>query len=121
MDFPLKPGAAPPPLPVLETVLPGPDRKKSETGYRYQLIYHNPEEAPGCRSIWQVTGGRLIYQVVLERTSKNTLQLHCSCADAIFRAEEEGRFCKHIRGLLRFGVSSDETLSQLEPRVRRRA
>jgi hypothetical protein len=52
--------------------------------------------------IWEVHGGRLGYQVALERDEAGALRLHCTCADAIFRAESEGRFCKHIRGLMSF-------------------
>lgn len=43
------------------------------------------------------------YQIALERDEADNLRLHCTCADAVFRAEEQGRFCKHIQGLLQFG------------------
>jgi hypothetical protein len=47
------------------------------------------------------------YQIALERDEAGTLGIHCTCADAIFRAEEEGRFCKHVHGLLRIGRNDD--------------
>ncbi|HLN26398.1 MAG TPA: hypothetical protein VK395_01490 [Gemmataceae bacterium] len=103
--------------PVLLTLLPGPDRKRVQRTYSYRLTYRNPQaNAPGCRTIWEVTGGRLIYQIVLEQTAAGTLRLHCSCADAVFRAEGEGRFCKHIRGLLQFGLAGEQAVDRLQPR-----
>jgi hypothetical protein len=56
---------------------------------------------------WEVTGGRMPYQIALERGETGTLGIHCTCADAVFRAEDEGRFCKHVHGLLRIGRSED--------------
>jgi hypothetical protein len=41
----------------------------------------------------------------LERDEAGNLRLHCTCADAVFRAEEDGRFCKHVRGLLQIGCN----------------
>jgi predicted nucleic acid-binding Zn finger protein len=43
------------------------------------------------------------YQIALERNEAGNLRIHCTCADAVFRAEEEGRFCKHVHGLLQVG------------------
>ena len=40
-----------------------------------------------------------------KRKEKGTIGLHCTCADAVYRAEEQGRFCKHIKGLLHAGAS----------------
>ena len=103
-------------------LLPGPDRKRVQIAYAYRLIYRNP--APnglGCRMLWEVAGGRLIYQIALEQDDRDGLNLHCTCADAIYRAEAEGRFCKHIRGLLELGISAVQTVDRLEPRVRLRA
>jgi hypothetical protein len=104
---------------VLFKLLPGPDRKRSEAPYSYRLIYRDPDliEA-GCRTIWEVVGGRLVYQIALEQDDEGCLQLHCTCADAIFRAEAEGRFCKHIRGLLEFGLAFGESVERLQPRAR---
>ena len=62
--------------------------------------------------IWEVSGGRLSYQIALECGETGNLRLHCTCADAIFRAEEEGRFCKHVLGLLDFGRRPDASPGQ---------
>ncbi|HEX5270946.1 MAG TPA: hypothetical protein VFW33_10680 [Gemmataceae bacterium] len=89
---------------VLFTVLPGPDRKREPRSYGYRLTYRNPDaEAVGCVMLWEVSGGRLHYQIALERDEAGGLRLHCSCADAIFRCESEGRVCKHVRGLMDLG------------------
>ena len=94
----------PEPAAVLFTLVPGPDRKRTAQPYGYRLTYRNPDgEAAGCVMLWEVSGGRLRYQVALERDEAGTLRLHCSCADAVFRCESEGRFCKHVRGLLEIG------------------
>src|SRR5436309_5139756 len=81
--------------------LPGPDRKKTPRDYYYRLIYRsqNPAAA-GCVMLWEVTGGRQVYQIAWERTTAGKSQLHCTCADAIFRGESAGRYCKHVLGLL---------------------
>jgi hypothetical protein len=90
-------------------LLPGPDRKRSATPYGYRLTYRNPDASGvGCVMLWEVAGGRLGYQIALERNEAGRLWLHCSCADAIFRAEAEGRFCKHVHGLLEIGAREPE-------------
>jgi hypothetical protein len=66
---------------------------------------------------WEVSGGRLTYQIALEEDEGGGLRWHCTCADTVFRAEAEGRFCKHVRGLLLIG-SSPETVDRLQPRAR---
>jgi hypothetical protein len=58
--------------------------------------------------LWHVSGGRLQYQIALERTESGNLHFHCTCADAVYRGENEGRFCKHIRGLLQLDRMPDE-------------
>jgi hypothetical protein len=89
---------------IHRTVLPGPDRKRSRSSYAYRLTYRNPQETgAGCVLLWEVSGGRMPYQIALERDESGNLRLHCTCADAVFRAEEEGRFCKHIHGLIELG------------------
>jgi uncharacterized C2H2 Zn-finger protein len=90
--------------PVLYTLLPGPSRKRADVTYRYRLTYRKGEDEPGCVMTWEVFGGRLSYQVAVERDEQGELHLHCTCADAVYRAEEEGRHCKHIHGLLAFGA-----------------
>ncbi len=98
MTFPLEPPV------VLFTLLPGPDRKREARPYGYRLTYRNPDaEGVGCLMLWEVSGGRLHYQIALERDEAGGLRLHCSCADAIFRCEAEGRVCKHVRGLMDLG------------------
>jgi hypothetical protein len=95
---------------VLFTLLPGPDRKRLARPYGYRLTYRNPEpDAAGCVMLWEVSGGRLHYQVALERDEAGSLRLHCSCADAVFRGEAEGRPCKHVRGLLEIGTRDPGT------------
>lgn len=86
---------------LLYARIPGPDRKRTPISYVYRLMYRDLETAgPCCIMVWEVTGGRMPYQIALERDEAATLRLHCTCADAIFRGENEGRFCKHVRGLL---------------------
>jgi hypothetical protein len=88
----------------LATVLPGPDRRRSATGYSFRLLYRSPDpEAVGCVMMWEVQGGRLAYQLAVEREETGGLVLHCTCADAIYRAEPEGRVCKHVSGFLKLG------------------
>ena len=85
-------------------VLPGADRKRHPSVYRYQLTYANPglDEA-GCAQLWEVAGGRSVYQLALERQESGELRWHCTCADAVYRGENEPHVCKHIRGLLSMG------------------
>jgi hypothetical protein len=54
---------------------------------------------------WEVSGGRSPYQIAVEREENGRLRLHCTCADAVFRAELEGRFCKHVLGFLQTGLA----------------
>jgi hypothetical protein len=90
-------------FPVLFTLLPGPDRNRRTVPYRYRLTYRNREpEAAGCVMTWEVSGGRLLYQIALERAANGKLCCHCTCADAVYRGETEGHLCKHIQGLLEF-------------------
>ncbi|MFL5339027.1 MAG: hypothetical protein ACJ8F7_02575 [Gemmataceae bacterium] len=89
---------------VLITLLPGPDRKRTDSLYQYRLVYRHPEtDAEGCLMMWQVTGGRQTYQVALERDHRQRLRWHCTCADAVYRGELEAHHvCKHVRGLIEF-------------------
>ena len=87
---------------VLCLVLPGSDRKRSMSMYTFRVTYRNtvPDE-PGCVMTWEVSGGRLPYQVALERTASGNLRWHCSCADAVYRGEDDpAHVCKHIRGII---------------------
>jgi hypothetical protein len=47
----------------------------------------------------------MAYQVALERDERGRHRWHCTCADAIYKAEEQGRVCKHVQGLLEFGAA----------------
>jgi hypothetical protein len=85
---------------VIDASLPGPSRKRTPSAYRYRLMYQNPDpEEAGCALLWEVEGGRDTYQVALERREDGELCWHCSCADAIFRGENQRHICKHVRGL----------------------
>ena len=86
------------------TPVPGPDRKRTIRPYQFRVTYRNddPREV-GCAMTWEVAGGRLSYQIALERAEDGDLRWHCTCADAIFRAENEGRHCKHVKALLSLG------------------
>jgi hypothetical protein len=82
-------------------LLPGPNRKRREHSYVYRLKYLNLHPGTtGCLMTWEVEGGRLLYQIAVERESAGGLRCHCTCADAVYRAEENGRHCKHVRGFL---------------------
>jgi hypothetical protein len=56
--------------------------------------------------LWEVYGGREIYQITLERQPSGGLCWHCTCADAVYRGEDEPHTCKHVRGLLTLGRQS---------------
>jgi hypothetical protein len=89
---------------TLFTRLAGPDRKRTHRDYAYRLLHRDLDpDAVGCVWLWEVFGGRLAYQVAVERDEAGNLRPHCTCADAVYRAESEGRFCKHVLGLLRYG------------------
>ena len=101
---------------VLHTELPGPDRKRQPKDYRYRLAYRNPDpDAIGCVMLWEVRGGRTPYQIAIERDERGLMQAHCTCADAVFRAEAEGRFCKHVRGFLQSGLELQHAGPAEEP------
>src|SRR5262249_24725971 len=86
------------------TPLPGPSRKRTVQPYLYRVTYCNPDrEEAGWGVAWQVTGGRLAYEVAAEREEGGGLRWHGTCADAVYRAENEGRPCKHVKGLLGAG------------------
>jgi hypothetical protein len=114
----LDPAPGHPPM-VVFTILPGPSRKRSPHRYGYRLTYRAPEDgAVGCVMTWEVFGGRQAYQIALERREGGEMHCHCTCADAVYRAEDQGRFCKHVRGLLEFVRLTADTLTQVRPAVR---
>jgi hypothetical protein len=90
---------------VIVATLPGPTRRRTAVSYSFRLTYRNPDPAsPGCALLWEVDGGRLSYQIALEREEGGGLQWHCTCADAVYRGEDcPHHRCKHVRGLLRVG------------------
>ena len=90
---------------VVLASLPGPTRKRTPSPYCYQLTYRNPDpNEPGCALLWEVLGGRLVYQVALERQANGGLRWHCTCADAVYRGEDVADHrCKHVRGLVALG------------------
>lgn len=95
-------------LRLFQASLPGPNRERTVSRYSYRLTYRNPKRSvPGCVVTWEVTGGRMAYQIALERDQTGTLRIHCTCADAVFRAEEEGRLCKHVHGLVQVGRTNN--------------
>jgi hypothetical protein len=108
-------------LSELQISLPGPERRRLAHSYTFRLTYVNPDDRPGCQRIWEVTGGRQPYQITLERDAHGNLHLRCSCADAIFRKDNEGRFCKHVFGLLELGKRPGQSVENWEPRSRKGA
>jgi hypothetical protein len=88
---------------VFYTRLPGPTRKRTPTSYRYRMTYLNDAvHKTGCVCIWDVMGGREVYQVALERENGG-LRWHCTCADAVYRGETRRHGCKHVRGIQSLG------------------
>jgi hypothetical protein len=82
-------------------LLPGSDRQRRPRTYHYRLIFRNAlAKATGCVMLWEVSGGRLPYQVAWERTEAGASRLHCTCADFVYRGEDTRHTCKHVRGLL---------------------
>ncbi len=71
----------PPNATLLFTMLPGSNRKQHPSIYRYRLKYTNPDSSqPGCAMLWEVAGGRMTYQIALERAESGELRWHCTCA-----------------------------------------
>jgi hypothetical protein len=98
---------------VLFALLPGPTRKREPSAYCYRLTYRNPLPGePGCALLWEVSGGRLTYQIALEREETGRLRWHCTCADAVYRGETvENHRCKHVRGLIDLGRRNTDDAS----------
>jgi hypothetical protein len=94
------------PFALLVTILPGPDRKRTASLYSYRITYRNPRpEGAGCVALWEVNGGRQKYQIAVERREKGGCRWHCTCADAVYRGEEDARHvCKHVKGLQALSV-----------------
>ena len=65
----------------------GPTRRRTPGLYYYRLIYRDAlPDQPGCAAVWEVRGGRLRYQIALERDGAGRFHWHCTCADAVYRA-----------------------------------
>jgi hypothetical protein len=81
--------------------LPGPTRKRTQCPYCFRLTYRSPDSAAeGCALLWEVYGGRLTYQIAVERDAGGGLTWHCTCADHVYRHEDAAGFqCKHVRAL----------------------
>jgi hypothetical protein len=104
------------------TILPGSDRKKTESPYTFRLRYCNTTpRAVGCVMTWDVQGGRLQYQIAVEREAGGRLRCHCTCADAIYRAENEGRHCKHVNAFLARSRAGREAAPDPSAPIRRGA
>lgn len=93
---------------VTFAALPGPTRKRVPSPYCYRLVFTNEPEAVGCSLLWEVLGGREVYQVVLERLATGEMRYHCTCPDAVYRGESRPHTCKHIRGLQSIGRGKHE-------------
>ena len=89
-----------PPTSLLTLVIPGSSRKREAAVYHYRIGYRAPDAGePGCVMTWNVSGGRMAYQVAAERLETGRLAWHCTCADAVYR--HDGRHtCKHVANLL---------------------
>lgn len=85
---------------VLYADLPGPTRKRTHSPYRFRLTYRGPDpRTEGCALLWEVDGGRMTYQIAVEREADG-LRWHCTCADAVYRGEDFPDYqCKHVRAL----------------------
>jgi hypothetical protein len=90
------------PFGIILKCLPGPDRKRLPSTYTYRITYRSVDPfEPGCVMTWEVSGGRLPYQIALERKSSGRIKWHCTCADAIYRGDASpAHVCKHIQGLI---------------------
>ncbi len=87
---------------VLFAALPGPTRKRTPSAYCYRVTHRGDEVEAGCAMMWDVLGGREVYQVALERLPDGELRWHCTCADAAYRGDGRHQ-CKHVRGLAEHG------------------
>jgi hypothetical protein len=92
------------PCAMLIAMIPGPGRRREYSIYQYRMVFRNPEpETDGCLALWHVSGGRMTYQVALQRDIQGQLCWHCTCADHVYRHElSESHCCKHVRALREF-------------------
>ncbi len=107
--------ATPPsPIMMISMILPGASRKRLPAPYHYRATYRNPiPTEPGCVATWSVAGGREEYQIALERADSGELIWHCTCPDAIYRADQrQGCGCKHVQGLAQVAESVGHATSR---------
>ena len=85
---------------VLLIELPGPTRKRLPAEYRFLITHRGPvQQDSGCVMTWQVKGGRMDYQISLEKTA-SAWRWHCTCADAVYRGDGNPQHqCKHVQAL----------------------
>lgn len=104
----------PSPIMCISMILPGTDRKRSPSPYQYRATYRNPMPSePGCVATWAVVGGREEYQIALERADSGALIWHCTCPDAIYRADQRHHCgCKHVQGLAQVAESVGQPISR---------
>jgi len=94
---------------VILAELPGPTRRRTPSPYRYLLNFcADDAQAVGCLCSWDVLGGRMEYQISLEREESGSLRYHCTCADAVYRGTYTPHVCKHVRGLLALGRTTSQ-------------
>ena len=56
--------------------LPGPTRKRVRSRYCFRLTYRNPDPGgEGCALLWEVDGGRMTYQIAVEREAGGALSV----------------------------------------------
>jgi hypothetical protein len=60
--------------------------------------------------LWDVLGGREVYQVALERLPGGGMRWHCTCADAVYRGDGQHQ-CKHVKGLVEQGRRPAEAVA----------
>ena len=61
--------------------------------------------------LWEVGGGRMLYQVALERQENDQMTWHCTCADATYRGSFTNHQCKHVQALRRINRTAFPTAS----------
>jgi hypothetical protein len=85
---------------TLHVNLPGPSRQKLPSAYDYRCIWHNADrKAVGCLDVWEVHGGRDVYQIAVEQLPGGWRRWTCTCPNAVYTSEPLGRACKHVLGL----------------------
>jgi len=98
----------------LLTILPGATRKRLPSIYQYRQTYRRADGDTGtCLAVWDVLGGREIYQIAVEEGVAGQHEWHCTCADATYRSRFAYYRCKHVEGLM--DVVEAATVPALQP------